>query len=119
MDVKSKVYIKLDDKHRVTAVEGGYSTANITDISEWIFIDEGVGDRYNLCQSHYFDGGLYDCQGRYRWKYEDGKCVLRSEAEIDADVVDTGEVVPSMESRVSELETCVDYLISGETGGAI
>ena len=82
---KSKVYVLLDERNRVLRCEGGYTMSNIDDVSKWTYIDEGTGDRYNLCQSHYLDGGLYTMQGIPRYKYEDGACVLRSEAEIAAD----------------------------------
>lgn len=82
---KSKVYVLLDERNRVLRCEGGYTMSNIDDVSKWTYIDEGTGDRYNLCQSHYFDGGLYTMQGIPRYKYDGGACVLRSEAELAAD----------------------------------
>lgn len=82
---KSKVYVLLDERNRVLRCEGGYTMSNIYDASKWTYIDEGTGDRYNLCQSHYLDGGLYTMQGIPRYKYDGGACVLRSEAEIAAD----------------------------------
>ena len=82
---KSKVYIKVDEQRRILRCEGGYTMGNIRDIDEWIFIDEGTGDRYNLCQAHYFDGGLYTMDGICRYKYTDGECVLRTDEEIEAD----------------------------------
>lgn len=84
-EIKSKVYIKVDEQRRILRCEGGYTMQNISDVSEWTLIDEGTGDRYNLCQSHYFDGGLYTMDGICRWKYENGECVLRTDAEIEAD----------------------------------
>ena len=82
---KSKVYVLLDERNCVLRCDGGYTMSNIDDVSKWTFVDEGTGDKYNLCQSHYLDGGLYTMQGIPRYKYEDGACVLRSEAEIAAD----------------------------------
>lgn len=82
---KSKVYIQTDAQGRVIRCEGGYTMSNISDISEWIFIDEGTGDKYNLCQSQYFEGGLYTEDGICQWVYEDGACRLRTEAEIQRD----------------------------------
>lgn len=82
---KSKVYIQTDAQSRVTRCEGGYTMSNIVDISEWIFIDEGTGDKYNLCQSQYFDGGLYTDDGICRYVYSNGNCRLRTDAEIEAD----------------------------------
>ena len=84
-EIKSKVYIKVDEQRRILRCEGGYTMQNISDVFEWTLIDEGTGDRYNLCQSHYFDGGLYTTDGICRWKYENGECVLRTDAEIEAD----------------------------------
>nr|DAE03217.1 MAG TPA: hypothetical protein [Siphoviridae sp. ct2kB26] len=91
---KSKVYVLLDERSRVIRCEGGYTMSNIDDASKWTYIDEGTGDRYNLCQSHYLDGGLYTMQGIPRYKYEDGVCVLRSEAEIAEDVANLPPPAP-------------------------
>lgn len=85
MDELSKVYIKIDSQSRVIQCEGGYTMGNIDDYSEWILIDEGIGDRYNLCQSLYFEPSLYTEDGIPQWKYIDGLTVLRSLAEIEAD----------------------------------
>ena len=81
----SKVYIKTDERGRVTACDGGYSAGNMGDMTEWTLLDEGEGDRYNLCQSNYFDS-LYTDEGIPRYKVVDGAAVLRSEAEIAEDV---------------------------------
>ena len=64
---KSKVYIQTDAEGRILRCDSGYTTP--ADLTGWIEIDEGTGDKYNLCQSHYFDGGLYTMDGihRYRW----------------------------------------------------
>lgn len=82
MEQRSKVYILLDGE-KIIRCEGGYTVQNIGDISAWVFIDEGEGDRFNLCQTHYFDGGMYTQDLISRWKYVDGECVLRSEEEIE------------------------------------
>lgn len=102
---KSKVYVLLDERNRVLRCEGGYTMSNIDDVSKWTYIDEGVGDRYNLCQSHYLDGGLYTMQGIPRYKYEDGACVLRSEAELAADRDALPKPQPSQLDRVEAQAT--------------
>lgn len=81
--VKSKVYVKLDNLGRITRCEGGYTTP--VDLTGWTQVDEGIGDKYNLCQSHYFDGGLYTGDGIPRYKLVDGKPMERTEEEIQAD----------------------------------
>ena len=102
---KSKVYVLLDERSRVLRCEGGYTMSNIDDVSKWTYIDEGTGDRYNLCQSHYLDGGLYTTQGIPRYKYEGGACVLRSEAEIAADRDALPKPQPSQLDRVEAQAT--------------
>lgn len=103
--IKSKVYIKTDAQNRVIRCEGGYTTP--ADLSGWIYIDEGTGDRYNLCQSHYFNGGLCTMDGIPRYKLADGKPVLRSEEEIAADRDALSAPLPS---RVEVLEAEVTRL---------
>lgn len=84
-DQKSKVYVQTDEQSRILRCEGGYTTP--ADLTGWVQIDEGTGDRYNLCQSHYFEGGLYTSDGIPRYKLVDGQPVERSEEEIEVDRV--------------------------------
>lgn len=95
----SKVYILTDDKNRVTALDGGYSISNV-DIDTWTFIDEGEGDRYNLCQSHYLDKPLMTEDGIYQFKFVDGAVVERTEAEIEADRAEIPPAPPTQEERI-------------------
>lgn len=80
---KSKVYIKIDADGCIVSCDGGYTTP--TDLTDWIEIDEGTGDRYNLCQTHYFDGGLYTDDGIPRYEWNGEAAVLRSEDAIEKD----------------------------------
>lgn len=84
-EIKSKVYIQIDTQTRITRCEGGFTMGNIDNVAEWILVDEGEGDKYNLCQSMYFDPPLYTEDGIPQWKYMDGLTILRSLAEIEAD----------------------------------
>ena len=52
----SKVYARVDENGYITRIEGGYTTP--IDLTGWVLLDEGEGDRYNLCQSNYFPGPL-------------------------------------------------------------
>ena len=83
-ETTSKVYVLTDGKNRIIRCEGGYTTPNPL-TTDWVQIDEGTGDKYNLCQSHYFDGGLYTEDGIPRYKLADGAPILRSDEEIEAD----------------------------------
>lgn len=101
---KSKVYVLLDEQNRITRIEDEYSLP--ADLTGWVLIEEGAPcDRLNLAQSHYLDGGLYTMQGIPRYKYEDGACVLRSEAEIAADRDALPKPQPSQLDRVEAQTT--------------
>ena len=80
---KSKVYIQTDGQGRILRCEGGYTTPS--DLTDWTKIDEGTGDKYNLCQSHYFDGGSYTDDGIPRYEWTGEAAVLRSEDAIEQD----------------------------------
>lgn len=83
---KSKVYALLDEQNRVLRIEGGYSISNIDDISKWTFIDEGNGDRFNLCQANYLEKPVITDCGVPVYEYKNGKIVERPTEEIEAEV---------------------------------
>ena len=101
---KSKVYIQVDSDGRILRCEGGYTTPS--DLTGWIEIDEGTGDKYNLCQSHYFDGGLYTMDGIPRYRWDGTQAALRTEEELEADRAAIPEPKPSktVEDRLMALE---------------
>ena len=101
---KSKVYALPDAEGRITRIDGGYTLCNIKDIKSWVLIDEGYGDRYNLCQGNYFDKPLYDERGICRYKLVDGEVQERTQEEMDADYVPP-EVKPTDAERISQLES--------------
>ena len=80
--------------------------ANIKNIEDWIFIDEGDGDKYNLCQSHYFEEGLFTEDNIPKYKYENGLVALRTDEEIEADRI----AIPQPElSQLDRIEAQVTY----------
>lgn len=98
---KSEVYIQTDAEGRILRCEGGYTTP--ADLTGWIKIDEGAGDRYNLCQSHYFDGGLYTRDGIPRYKWDGTQAVERTEEEMEADRAALPTPPPTTEEILLEL----------------
>lgn len=104
---KSKVYIQTDDQGRIIRCEGGYTTP--ADLTDWTYIDEGNGDRYNLCQSHYFDGGLYTIDGIPRYRWDGTQAILRTEEEIEADRAAIPEPPPTEQEQ---LRADVDFLLA-------
>lgn len=105
---KSKVYVLTDENGRITRIEGGYTTPE--DLTGWVQIDEGTGDRYNLCQTHYFPDSIYTQDGIPRYKLEDGKPVERTEEEIAADRA----ALPAPEPPMGEL---LDILLGVSADG--
>lgn len=85
-DNASKVYVLPNEAGYITRIDGGYTISNITDPEAWTLIDEGTGDRYNLCQSHYFDRPLMTDEGPYIYKLVDGKPVECTAEEIAAQI---------------------------------
>ena len=109
----SKVYILCDERRCILRCEGGYTAENIRG-EGWICIDEGTGDRYNLCQSHYFDA-LYDEYGVCRYAYEDGVVRRRTAEELEADRPAGEDAPASDKERIAELEEALELLLSGVT----
>ena len=104
---KSKVYALPDSEGRITNIDGGYSICNIMDFTGWILIDEGCGDRYNLCQGNYFDKPIIDERGVFRYKLVDGKPVERTQEEMDADLA--ARPAPEMTDVELLLATAADH----------
>ena len=99
---KSKVYIKTDTEGRILRCEGGYTTPS--DLTDWTEIDEGTGDKYNLCQSHYFAGGLYTMDGIPRFRWDGSAAVLRTEEELETDREARPAPPPTTDDRIATLE---------------
>ncbi len=100
---KSRVFILIDDNNRVTRIEGEYTLP--TDLTDFIQIDEGEGDKYNLAQTHYLDKPLMTEDGIYQYKYQNGEVVERTAEEIEAD----REAVPIVPTQMEQLESQVFY----------
>jgi hypothetical protein len=46
LNLKSKVYVLIDSNNHIARIEGQYSLP--LDLTDWVLIDEGYGDKYNL-----------------------------------------------------------------------
>lgn len=106
MQDKSKVYALPSAEGYIISIDGGYTESNITDPGKWTLIDEGYGDKYNLCQSNYFPQSLRTDGGAWRYKLADGQVVECTQEEIAAqEKANKPEAVPSTEDRLKELES--------------
>ena len=78
----SRVFALTDDRGVIIDIEGGITTPS--DLTGWTLVDEGVGDRYGLCQTHYLPMLLGE-DGVYNYKLVDGVVTERSEYEKESD----------------------------------
>ena len=72
---KYKVYVRIDNQNRIISIN---SSAFINDTTDWIKIDEGLGDRFHHAQGNYFDKPIYTEQCIPRYKLVDGKALERT-----------------------------------------
>ena len=106
MQDKSKVYALPSAEGYIISIDGGYTESNITEPEKWTLIDEGYGDKYNLCQSNYLSHPIITMGGAYRYKLVDGKPVECTAEEIAAqEEANKPEPVPTTEDRLKELES--------------
>lgn len=106
----SEVYILLNENNRIIACEGGYTMSNIKNIEDWIKIDEGEGDKYNLCQSHYFDLPLMNDEGCHNYIYENGAYRETTAEEKEAEIKPQ-EATITLEERINDLEMAVCEIV--------
>ena len=109
---KSKVYVLLDSSGYITRIDGGYTESNITDLENWVLIDEGYGDRYNLCQGNFFPQPIITDSGAYRYKLVGGRVSECSASEIlEQEEAQKRNTPPTLQDRVDALETTADDMI--------
>lgn len=94
------VCVKTDEQNRIIAVN---SSAFLADVTGWMKIDSGFGDKYHHAQGNYFAKPICDGNGVYRYKLVDGKPVDRTAEEMAADYVPNVEMPDALE-RIAALE---------------
>ena len=105
---KSRVYILTDEENKVVRIEGEYSLPS--DLTDWILIDEGYGDKYNLAQSHYLEKPLVADDGTHNYCYEDGMIREATEEERETERASFPEPLPTLEDRVAEHTADIEAL---------
>lgn len=112
-DIKYTVYAKTDENGIITAI---HSSAFLSDVTDWMEIDEGEGDKYLHAQNNYLPDRLMDENGVFNYKLTDGKPELRT----------TEEKAPELEriaaaQEISELKSklaATDYIAAKIAEGA-
>lgn len=79
MENEYKVYVSLQDGY-ITSINSDIFLSQ-DEIQALTEIDKGRGDKYAHAQSQYLEKGLVDEQGRYNYKFLEGKVVEVVEAE--------------------------------------
>ena len=103
------VYVQINDVGYITAID---SSDFLHDVTAWVEIDKGSGDKYHHAQNNYFDHPIYTESGACRYKLVDGKPVECTAEEIAAQEKVLKPVpTPSLENRVEALESTTDDMI--------
>ena len=79
MNNEYKVYVSLQDGY-ITSINSDIFLSQ-EEMDSMTEIDNGQGDKYAHAQSQYLEKGLVDEQGRYNYKFVNGKVVEVAEAE--------------------------------------
>lgn len=107
---KIKVYVKLDENKIITQIN---SSIFLKDMTDYICIDEGTGDKYAHAQGNYLEKGLVDKKGRYNYKYV-GRLIELTEDE-KKELYPTPTPQPTTDERVEALESAMLEMILGGT----
>ena len=95
------VYVKLDSENRIISIN---SSAFLTDVTDWIEVGSGLGDKYHHAQGNYLEKGLMDENGMYNYRYIVGVVVEIPESE-KAEVVYKQKRVAEIKQRLLEIDT--------------
>lgn len=97
-----KVYVFVNSNGYITSVN---SSSFLNDISGWIQIDEGFGDKYHHAQGNYFSKALLTEEGAYNYKLVDGAPVECTSEEISAqEEALKQDSAPTVAESIAELE---------------
>lgn len=105
-----RVYIKIDSENRVIAIN---SERFISDTSGWVEIDNGEGDKYSHAKGNYLPKPITTEEGYYRYKYENGNVVERSEEEINSDAFP--DIISQKKTELSA--ECEKVIVAGVNVG--
>lgn len=95
-----QVYIKIDSNNNIISIN---SSIFLDDLTDWILIDEGNGDKYAHAQGNYFDKPIITDEGIYRYKYIDGQVIEKTQAEIDEEIAGLPQPEPTAQEDLMAL----------------
>lgn len=97
MENEYKVYVSLQDGY-ITSINSEIFLSQ-EEIDTMTEIDKGQGDKYAHAQSQYLEKGLFDEQGRYNYKFLEGKVV--EVAEADKPTIEEPKAVPTEQEKIN------------------
>ena len=97
MNNEYKVYVSLQDGY-ITSINSEIFLSE-EEISNMTEIDRGQGDKYAHAQSQYLEKGLVDEQGRYNYKFVEGKVIEVAEAEKPT--IEKQKAVPTEQDKIN------------------
>jgi hypothetical protein len=101
----AKVYVKTEEINTTNIITEIITDINSdifqTDLTGWIQIDEGDGDKYAHAQSQYLDDGLMDSQNRYNYKLVETKPVELTEQEKET-LFPPQPQLPTLEEQLAD-----------------
>ena len=106
----SIVYVKPNEHGYITAVD---SSAFLTDITGWVEIDRGKGDRFHHAQNNYFYKPIETDGGAYRYRLVSGQdkkwreCTPEEIASQEEANKPTPAPAGNLEERVTAVESDV------------
>ena len=97
MNNEYKVYVSLQDGY-ITSINSEIFLSE-EEMSTMTEIDQGQGDKYAHAQSQYLEKGLVDEQGRYNYKFVEGKVI--EVAEVDKPTIEEPKAVPTEQDKIN------------------
>lgn len=103
-----KVYIKINSSNRIIAVNSSaFLIASGDNKSDWILINEGIGDKYHHAMGNYFDKPLIDDNGCHNYIYKNSVVRETTAEEKATELASFPTPEPTDKERISQLETLV------------
>lgn len=97
MNNEYKVYVSLQDGY-ITSINSEIFLSQ-EEIQTMTEIDKGQGDKYAHAQSQYLEKGLVDEQGRYNYKFVEGKVIEFTEG--DKPTIEEPKAVPTEQEKIN------------------
>ena len=97
MNNEYKVYVSLQDGY-ITSINSEIFLSQ-EEIQTMTEIDKGQGDKYAHAQSQYLEKGLVDENGRYNYKYVEGKVV--EVVEEEKPTIEEPKSVPTEQEKIN------------------